>query len=50
VGQAVSEDNLKQTVTLLAIFSLQLSSLVNQLALTESEEGPPIITKAKKFL
>jgi AraC-like DNA-binding protein/ligand-binding sensor protein len=48
--QVVPEDRLNQVVTLLAIFSLQLSNLVNQLVLAKNEDEPPVITKAKQFI
>lgn len=48
--KVISEDDLKQIVTLLAIFSLQLSNLVNQLVLAKDEEEPLVITKAKKYI
>ena len=48
--KVVSESNFKQIVTLLAIFSLQISNLINQLVLAKSESEPPVIAKAKQFI
>ncbi len=48
--KVMSEDHFKQTITLLAIFSLQLSNLINQLVLARNKDEPPVISKAKQFI
>ncbi len=48
--KVVSEKNYQQVVTLLAIFSLQLSNLINQLVLAKNDTEPPMITRAKEFI
>lgn len=41
----------KQTVTMLAVFSLHVTTLINQLILAQSDaEEPPIVTEAKRFI
>lgn len=48
--KVVPENDYQQIVTLLAIFSLQLSDLINQLVLAKNEAEPPMIAKAKKHI
>lgn len=48
--KVVPEKDYQQMVTLLAIFSLQLSSLINQLVLAKNDEEPPVVARAKTYI
>jgi AraC-like DNA-binding protein/ligand-binding sensor protein len=43
-------DTYEHTVTMLAIFSLHVTTLINQLILAQSEEEQPVVTAAKRFI
>lgn len=49
-SKVVGEKDYQQVMMLLAIFSLQLSNLINQLVLAKNEGEPPLIARAKQYM
>ena len=46
----ISKSDFKQITTLLAVFSLQLSTLINQLVLAKNDDEPQVISAAKQLI
>ena len=48
--KVIDKGTYEQTVTMLAIFSLHVTTLINQLILAQGEDEQPIVTAAKRFI
>ena len=46
----VGSDTYEHIVTMLAVFSLHVTTLINQLILAQSEEEQPVVSAAKRFI